>query len=125
MMKKLIAAALFILILASSVFAESGTLQCDKGECEGWEAIYEGYGNKYQFLFKNVSGKAAFNIKVLINTFDYFGEYLGRLEFKLEGPIYERIPYKATVHPKTSKITYDIYWSDRSGKPADTIQGAE
>lgn len=124
-MKRILVISACILLLASSVFAESGKLQCERGECDGWEAQYEASGNKYQFLFKNVSGKAAFNIKVLINTFDYFGEYLGRFEFKIEGPIYERIPYRALVHPKTSKVTYDIYWSDRSGKPADTIEGAQ
>jgi len=116
---------MFIAVLATPVFAERGTLDCVNGECAGWEATYEAYDNKYQFLFKNISGKAAFNIKILINTYDYFNEYLGRLEFKLEGPIYERIPYRAIVHPKTSKVTYDIYWSERDGKPADSIQGAQ
>ena len=121
---KFLVAVIAFLVFASSAFAESGILSCDKGECEGWAATYEGSGNSFLYHFENVSGKSAFNIKILVNTFDYMGDFLGRFEIKAEGPIHKYINYKARVHPKTAKMTYDIYWSDRSGKTAEsTIQG--
>jgi hypothetical protein len=126
---------LFVVCLAGSSFAEELSsvnpsncergfctgIPCERGKCEGWEGSYEpipgtgGATGAYtaNFFFRNRSGKSAFNVKIHVNFYDVFGDYIARKEKKEEGPIHNwvnmspvRVPHNA------SKITYDIYWSD-------------
>jgi hypothetical protein len=94
-------------------------IPCENGYCEGWEGSYEILaGNSVQggslggFFFKNKSGKVAFDIRIMVNFFDYFGGYIGRIELNENGPIYSHLSTKGIIPKETGKISFNIYWSD-------------
>jgi hypothetical protein len=103
-----------LLILPNIVYAEKGDIPCVNGTCEGWHAWYEknAFKNDVIFHFDNNTGVTAFNITVIVNMYDYFDNYLGRIEKKVAGPIHKFINLGGTVHKDTSKMTCDIYWSE-------------
>lgn len=103
---------LFFFLICTSAFAEAGDLSCINGNCEGWEGHYEISGDIGKFIFLNKSGKSAFDIKILVNCYDYFDTFIARIERKNEGPINVQMPFIARIPPNTSKMTYDIYWVD-------------
>jgi hypothetical protein len=126
---------IFVLLLvfyAGDVFAEvvssnptdceegyCTAITCDKGYCDGWEGSYKTLtgsdpqgGERAFFFFRNVSGKSAFNIRILVNFNDYFGKYIRRAEINEDGPIHSHIPMFATIPKGTANITFDIFWSD-------------
>lgn len=103
---------LITLMCVSNVFAESDNMDCVNGRCEGWEGSYERRGDAARFLFLNKTDKPAFKIKVLINCYDYFDTFISRIEQKTDGPINVQLPFISKIPPKTSKMTYDIYYVD-------------
>lgn len=111
---------LFVLLLGSlfvgSAWAEKGSIECVKGNCDGWSVWYERnslFDKIAVYHFENNTGTTAFKILVNVNFYDNFGVYLGRITYKLDGPIHQQFPFKGSFPEKSYKVTCDIYWSDK------------
>lgn len=109
--------AVFLLLVAAQSFAASRKeLECRAGQCEDWAAEYKGSfsdGWPVTVLLKNKSGKSAFNVKVILNCYDYFDDFLGRVEFKVEGPIHEKYWHQIYPPSGAESADFEIYWIDK------------
>jgi hypothetical protein len=120
-MKKYSIAIFIVMLFSTKVFADTGDIKCVNGNCDGWTGHYETitgssgmgkYSGAADYIFKNNTGKPAFNIKIMLNFYDYFGTFIMRLQRKEEGPINVQIPMRGPWPTGASKVTFDIYYSE-------------
>lgn len=97
-----------LVVVAASVSAEKSD---NVSLSEGWEVYYEkGWsGQPVKFSFYNVSGYTAFNIIWVVNFYDSFDKYLGRVQGRELGPIHKQF-FPIVSPPKDySKMTGEVY----------------
>lgn len=121
-MKRILIAALILFSTSLPALAESDDIECASDNCAGWTAEYEtlagssGDGVRYsgvaEYRFYNTTEKPAFNIKIVIDFFDYMGEPIDRYQFKEEGPIHKYIIKRGYWPKRASRLTFNIYATD-------------
>lgn len=107
------------LMISATAYAESGAIECTGGNPAGWRVWYEKAalqpvdGDIITVHFENETGITAFKILATVNFYNIFDEYLGRAEWKQDGPIHKYFVPNIKVPHGTSKMTCDIYWKDK------------
>ena len=105
-----LAAIMCIALINAPAYAED--VECVSEQCAGWHVSYEGnIGADYVMVkFANESGTTAFKITPIVNFYDYFGNFVGRIQERYDGPIHERIFIRARVPSRAFKIKAEIYY---------------
>lgn len=100
-------------LLPVAALAESGSIPCIRGNCEGWSGSYENENNiTAKYTFNNDTGKPAFNIKLRLLFHTYLDEYVSMVQKNIEGPITRKTSFAGNWPDKASKVQFEIYWSE-------------